>query len=110
MTAQLNLLLPRVHRKAAEMMDRFYEQLQDGQWHKGSALSTRLHTSDRVVRMCAERSQGRVISGQLGYKMTRFATGDEIDHAEAWLLSQASKMKERAVEIRICRNRSGCAA
>lgn len=86
-------------------MDRFLEQLQDGQWVKGSVLSTRLHTSDRVIRMCADKSNGRVISGQLGYKLTRFATSDEIDHAERWLLSQAQKMTDRAREIRIARNR-----
>jgi hypothetical protein len=99
----------RVNQKAAQTQDRFLELLLDGDWHKGSWLALRLHTSDRVVRLCADRSGGRVISGQEGYKLTRYATTDEIDHAEAWLLSQARKMTERAVEIRKCRNRGAAA-
>lgn len=107
---QMNLILPRVQQKAAEMMDRFLEQLSDGQWHRAKELSWSLHTSDRVIRMMAEKSAGRVISGQEGYRLLRYATNDEIDHAEAWLLSQANRMRERALEIRRCRNTRGVAA
>ena len=101
---------PRVTRTAAEYLDRFLDALTDGRWHKAGELQTRLHTSDRVLRKCADLSAGRVISGQDGYKLTRFATNDEIDHAERWLLSQARKMTERATEIRRVRNQSGRAA
>ncbi len=106
----VQIALPRVQQKAAEMMDRFLVQLQDGQWHKAKDLSWSLHTSDRVIRAMAEQSSGRVISGQEGYKLTRYATNDEIDHAEGWLISQANKMKARAVEIRRARNAGGRAA
>lgn len=107
---QMNLLLPRVTRKAAEMMDRFLESLQDGQWHKGSDLATRLHTSDRVIRLMASDSGGRVLSGQKGYRLTRFASLDEITHAENWLRSQARQMLKRSLEIRRHRHTGGVAA
>ncbi len=107
---QMNLILPRVQQKAAEMMDRFLEQLSDGQWHRAKELSWSLHTSDRVIRQMAESSNGRVISSQHGYKLNRYATNDELDHAEAWLISQGRKMIDRAREIRVARNRGGVAA
>lgn len=102
---QPSLLLPRVQRKAAETMDRFLTELSDGVWHTRAELEARLHTSARVIRMCAEHSKGRVISDQQGLKLTRFATTDELDHAEAWLISQGRRMIDRAREIRIARNR-----
>jgi hypothetical protein len=105
MTQPQLALLPRVRQKAAEMMDSFLSELQDGEWHTRSALAARLHTSDRAIRMCAEHSQGRVISDQRGMKLTRYATVAEVDHAEAWLISQGRKMIDRAREIRIARNR-----
>lgn len=100
----LNFSHPRVAIKAAEYMDRFLSALTDGQWHKSSELQTTLRTSERVLRKCADASKGRVISGQQGYKLTRFATVEEVDHAEAWLLSQARQMTDRAREIRVARN------
>ena len=96
--------------KAIALADRFLEELSDGRWHLASEIAQRLRTNDRVIRRCADLSGGRVISGDAGYKMTRFATGDEIDHAEARLLSQARKMTERATEIRRARNTGGRAA
>lgn len=97
-------------RTATEYLDRFLEALSDGRWHKAGGLAVQLRISDRVLRKCADLSQGRVISGQEGYKLTRFATADEADHAERWLLSQARKMTERATEIRRSRNIGGRAA
>ena len=105
---QMNLILPRVTRKAAEMMDRFLIELQDGSWHKGSDLATRLHTSDRVVRMCAERCD-MVISGNRGYKLQRDATQAEYFEWENRLRSQAREMLRRVVRGRIRRNRQAAA-
>lgn len=108
---QLDLLLPRVQKKAAEMMDRFLIMLQEeGDWVKGSTLATRLHTPDRVVRMCASRSEGRVLSGQRGYRLTSQATLDEITHASGWLRSQAREMLQRSMEIERFKHRGGRAA
>jgi hypothetical protein len=85
-----------------------YEWLSDGNWH--TAITFGPARVDRMLRIVAERSQGRIISGQYGYKLTKYATTEEIDHAERWLLSQGRKMIDRAREIRIARNRSGAAA
>lgn len=96
--------------KAARLLDCLLDELHDGQWHTAKELGPVLRTNDRVIRKCADLSKGRVISGDLGYKLTRFATTEELDHAEARLNSQANKMKARALEIRQCRNRGGRAA
>jgi len=66
--------------------------------------------TDRALREIASNSKGRILSGQSGYILIEYATNEEIDRAEAWLLSQANQMKERAVEIRRCRNQGGRAA
>lgn len=92
------------------MQDRFLEALQDGQWVKGSTLAARLHTSDRCIRLMANQSGGRVLSGQKGYRLTRFCTLDEITHAENWLRSQARQMLKRSLEIRRHRHTGGVAA
>ncbi len=84
-----------------------YDWLSDGQWHTAKSFQVEgveMRGIDRVLRTVAERSKGQVISGQKGYKLTRFATVEEIDHAESWLLSQARHMTARAVEIRRARN------
>jgi hypothetical protein len=106
----LNFLSAKTAARLVRLVDRFLEQLADAQWHRAKDLARVLHTDDRTIRRLGDVSGGRVISGQLGYKLTRFATNDEIDHAEAWLRSQASKMLERAVEIRRARNNAGRAA
>lgn len=109
---QLDLLARAADRNcAARFRDAVIALLQDGAWHRAKALCTALPgLTDRACRQIAETSHGAVISGQAGYKLTRHATNDEIDRAEAWLLSQASHMKSRAVEIRRCRNTGGVAA
>ena len=53
----------------------------------------------RIVRSFAEESEGKVISGQEGYKLTAEATAEEIHHAAAWLRAQATKMLSRASSI-----------
>ena len=90
-----------------------YDWLSDGLWHTAKSFHAPgvvIRGMDRVLRTVAERSHGQIISGQRGYKLTRCASVEEIDHAEGWLLSQARHMTERAVEIRRARNRSGVAA
>jgi len=53
----------------------------------------------RRVRALASVADGRVISGQAGYKATSSATLEEIAHAVAWLRSQAYEMSHRADQI-----------
>ena len=103
--SDLPLFAIRDAEKAAKLVDAFLDLLRDGAWWKGKTVCDRLHTNDRTVRKIAELSAGRVISGQAGYKLTRAASNEEIDHAERWLISQGRKMIDRAREIRIARNR-----
>lgn len=58
-----------------------------------------IHMDERTLRELAHRSRGRVISGQMGYKATELATTAEVDHAVAWLRSQARAMNDRADQI-----------
>ena len=69
-------------------------------WRTARHLSFHLGTSDRELRAMAEASEGEIISGQKGYKLSAEATIEEIDHAANWLISQGKKMLERGIEIR----------
>ena len=109
--AELPLFAKADQSAAARLEPRFYALLEhNASWMRSRRLCDIMGTNERVLRQIADRSQGRVISGQQGYKLTRLATVEEIDHAERWLLSQARKMQERAVEIRKARNTGGRAA
>lgn len=96
---QMNLLSrQRDHAKAVKYQDRMLDLLSDGQWWKGRVLCAVLHTNERVIRQIADRQQGAVISSDHGYKLTRFASLNEIDHAANRLRSQAKRMEERAMQ------------
>jgi len=56
--------------------------------------------TDRYCRELASMSEGRIISGNLGYKATVCATSDEINHSCSRLFSQATKMWARAFAIK----------
>lgn len=56
-------------------------------------------TNKRKIRNIANASQGKIISGQKGYKHIRHATPEEITHAANWLRHQAKEMDQRATEI-----------
>ena len=73
-------------------------------WATAAQLGAIGDTQKRKLRALAEASDGQVISGQRGYRLARLATLAELDHAEAWLRSQARCMEERAVQIRLVRN------
>ena len=49
--------------------------------------------------MLQSASEGRIISGQKGYKLTVDATIQEVQHAAAWLRHQATEMNNRALQI-----------
>jgi hypothetical protein len=57
-------------------------------------------TNDRAIRAMAAASDGRIISGQRGYRLTSLASNAERDHAIAWYTSQAAKMIRRAERVR----------
>jgi len=55
--------------------------------------------NERSLRAAASESEGRIISGQRGYKLTRLATPDEKHRSVSWLRHQAQTMNKRAIEI-----------
>ncbi len=56
--------------------------------------------TDRDLRAIAAASQGQIISGQRGYARTDQASVEDVNHAAAWLESQAKSMQARARAIR----------
>lgn len=97
---QLNRVLARAAAQRTQML----AALADGQWHTARELAAQ-GMGDRVARAVAEGSDGEIISGQLGYKLTRCATVEEVAHAENWLKAQAQKMIRRANQIQMVRAR-----
>lgn len=57
-------------------------------------------SNKRKLRDVANSSQGKIISGQKGYKHIKHATNEEVHHAACWLEHQAKEMGERAASIR----------
>ncbi|MEM8550699.1 MAG: hypothetical protein AAGF10_07905 [Verrucomicrobiota bacterium] len=51
--------------------------------------------SDRYVRGLAEASEGRILSGQKGYKLTRQASPEEYQTCRSGWLSQSNRMRDR---------------
>lgn len=68
-------------------------------WVTAAQIEGAKDWSDRDIRALAEASEGRVISGQRGYKLTREANPDEASQAADWLKNQGQKMMARAVKI-----------
>lgn len=89
-----------------DLCETFVGALAGKGWVTARELRDATGIDDRVLRMCAEASEGRVISGQKGYKLTAEATPGEIHHACAWLLSQAQRMTDRARQIRVAQHRT----
>ena len=78
-----------------KLLDRLIEVLADGRWYQARELKTLLHTDDRTLRKLAEFSDGRVLSGNSGYKLTRCASPADMAEFEGRQLSQVAKTKER---------------
>ena len=97
--------LPFMHVAVAHATERYrvMQALSDGRWHTASSL--RAVVAERTMREIAEQSDGEIISGQKGYRLTQYATATECRHAEAWLQSQGRKMIARAIAIRNARAR-----
>lgn len=90
---------------AGQMIDALTER--DGAWRSAAELALDLdlglgagERGKRAVRAGAAASCGRIISGQLGYKLTSDATPAEVSHACAWLERQAQEMAGRAAAQR----------
>lgn len=107
-TDQLNLLDEQTSLRPAPSrteIDDFVKILSGIGWVKCSYLRRNYYQdmSDRKIRAMAAGSEGRVISGQHGYRLTTEATDEECQHAVKWLQSQATEMSRRAKMIALCR-------
>lgn len=56
-------------------------------------------SNKRRLRDLANASDGRIISGQRGYRHIRHSTADEVIHSANWLRHQAKEMDDRASAI-----------
>jgi hypothetical protein len=100
MTAQLEMDLaavepPKIAAEELAALEGFLETA--GGWVKAKEFPA--PWGERRLRAAAHESEGRIISGQRGYKLTRLATIEEVQHAAAWLRHQAQAMQRRALEI-----------
>lgn len=70
-------------------------------WLKAAEIDAAVHVSDRKMRVIAEHSDGRIISGQSGYRLLDRSTPiEDVDRAASWLESQGKKMLLRGAAIR----------
>ncbi len=105
MTTQLDLELsakaPEVTpSEVAELITR----LRARDWQTARELGADKESDKRQLRAIAEASEGQIISGQKGYKLTLEATLPEIDHSAAWLRNQGEKMIQRSIDIQRVRH------
>jgi hypothetical protein len=68
-------------------------------WASARSIEQFTGWDERKIRALAEGSQGRVISGQRGYKLTAHATDQEVANCRRALTSQARRMNARARQI-----------
>lgn len=85
-------------------VERLIAKLSGKGWLNASTLKPLTGWNDRKIRAVANASNGRVISGQKGYRLTSEATRAEIDHACNWLRHQATEMQRRAQQIVMAAN------
>lgn len=107
---QLDLLAARSADQncATRFRDRVMHALAEGQWVRAKALCARFEgLTDRALRQIAEDARGAIIGSARGYKLTRAATVEELEHFERAQLSQARKTINRVRLTRIARNQGG---
>jgi len=70
-------------------------------WLKAAEIAEAKQVDDRKMRVIAEHSDGRILSGQKGYRLFERSTPlEEADRAASWLESQGRKMLLRGAAIR----------
>ena len=77
---------------------------QESGWVSARMLHLEHGYSDRYLRALAHASEGRIIGGPLGYRLTKLATIEEVNRAIKSLESQARRMKLRADQVRAVLN------
>lgn len=86
---------------SAEEIEALCTHLRGRAWVLSRDLLQELAIDDRTLRVMAEHSDGRIISGQKGYRLFDGTTPlEEADRAAAWLESQGKKMLLRGAAIR----------
>ncbi|MCX8156183.1 MAG: hypothetical protein N3J91_07035 [Verrucomicrobiae bacterium] len=109
MLEQLDLQFTRRGRRILAQrggMDRVLQILASApDWLSAGALCRELglpptEHNKRWLRLLAENSDGQIISGQLGYRLTTKASLQEIEESATWLEHQARRMADRARAIR----------
>ena len=73
--------------------------LGDGQWHSARRLAER-GLSDLLVRTIAEKNPAMMVSGNKGYRLSRFATLEEIEHTANSIASRIKKLTVRMDALR----------
>lgn len=70
-------------------------------WMRAAEIAEQTEIDDRRMRVIAEKSDGRIISGQNGYRFYDAVTPpEEADRSSNWLISQGKKMIRRGMAIR----------
>lgn len=83
---------------APEDLDAFCSWLAGRGWISARQIEAACGLCDRTVRAYAEQSDGRILSGQRGYRLNdATATPDEVAHSSGWLIAQGKKMIRRGL-------------
>lgn len=99
MSEQLELIKAKGPKVTPEEISALVAVIRDRGWLTASEITRTICWPDRKIRAVANASEGQIISGQSGYKLTNQATIEEIEHAANWLRHQASEMTHRALQI-----------
>lgn len=97
MIRQLDLFTPSAKPSSPDPLDvaQFIQFLRGNGWKKAAEIATETGWSDRQCRLFAAASNGHVISGQKGYKLTLECTPIEFGNFEAFFRSQIREMSTR---------------
>lgn len=100
MKTELGLIIAGPEVSAAEVNE-MCAYLRGKGWLKAVMIDAATGVDDRKMRVIAEHSEGRILSGQKGYRLFERATPlEEADRAASWLESQGKKMLMRGAAIR----------
>lgn len=99
-----NLELDFSHRPpqiSSDQVDGLCAYLSGKGWVKAAQIEAETKISERRVRRLAERSDGRILSGQNGYRLFDGSVPvEDVDHASNWLIAQGKNMIKRGIAIR----------
>lgn len=99
MVEQLELFTRRMANSKAYTVAKLTAAISRGHWYTRAEL-VRSGLTEREIRYARQHSQGAIIFGQRGYRLTDDATLDEIHACIATLESQAKEMMDAAVQLR----------